>query len=358
MNFKGNLKVIVSASILFLIIYLFVAAIPLGQDIYFTPVWTRDISSPVTADSAAFKTDDIEQFSLGDYFGYFTHDGVILSSTETKNRVSVSASAWASYPQDAENTVISRPDGTPKMTVNEAGFIHLDETRTYLFIPGGDAVAQYNDTGAEIWKREHTSPITAFNSSSGGTVIGYADGMFTCLDSDGATRFSFYPGGSDQEVILGVALSADGNLAACVSGLDKQRFLLVSIDGDQYKIVKHSYLEGNLRRQAYLDFNTDGNFAFFEYSGGLGIVDCRERDITFIPFDGQISGVGECTGNNLFVALVRNVNDYTLAAIERPNHLVATTRFKATDAFLVPGGTSLYLGMDSRISKIDIRGLK
>lgn len=358
MNFKGNLKVIVSASILFLIIYLFVAAIPLGQDIYFQPVWTKDISASGSAEADAFASGPIKAFSLGNRFGYFSPDGSILSSTETQNRISVSDFAWASYPQDAESTVVSRPDGSVKLTVPAAGFVHLDGERTYLFIPGGDAVAQYDDTGAELWKREHTAPITAFNSSAGGTVIGYADGLLSCVGTDGSQRFSFYPGGSDREIILGSAISADGSLVACVCGIDRQRFLLVKIDDGHYKIVKHAYLDGNLRKRAYVGFNDSGTFAFFEYSLGLGIVDCKERELSFIPFDGEILGVGECSGDNLFVTLSRNGNDHTLAAIERPNHLVATTHFDAKDAFLIPDGSMIFVGMDERISRFDIRGLQ
>lgn len=358
MNFKGNLRVIISASILFLIIYLFVASIPLGQDIYFEPVWTKDISAPVASEASAFASGTIRPFALGNRYGYFTSDGSILSSSETNDRVSISSSAWSTYPRDAESTVVSMPDGSVKLTVPAAGFVHLDGDRTYLFVPGGDAVAQYGETGAQLWKREHTAPITAFSSSPGGTVIGYADGLVSCVGADGAQLFSFYPGGSNREIIMGAAISSDGRHVACVSGIDRQRFLLIKIDGGHYKIVKHAYLEGNLRREAYLKFTDSGAFAFFEYSGGLGIVDCREREISFIPFDGDILSVGECSENDLFVALARNGGEHTLLAIERPNHIVATTRYSARDSFLIADKASLFVGMDGKISRIDIRGLK
>ena len=358
MNIKGNLKYIIIGSILFLLIYMFVAAIPMGSDIYFEPAWTQYINTPVTADPDKFKDTSLEGFSLGHRFGYFTADGKILSSTQTDERVTVSPNAWATYPENADNTDIFNPDRTKRMTIAASGFTHLDDGRTYLFLPGGDAVSQYDDTGKKLWTREHTAPITAFNSSPKGTVIGYADGQITALKPDGSVIFSFYPEGSDYQVVLGVALSEDGTLAACVCGIDKQRFILIKITKDQYKVVFHTWLEGNLHRQAFVDFEKNGAYAFFEYSKGIGIVDCAKRNANMIPFDGEVVNMGEYPGNNLFLALIKNGANYTLEAIERPNHLVATTHFTAENAFLIQRKEAIFLGMDNRISRINIRGIQ
>ena len=358
MNIKGNLKYVIIGSILFLLVYMFVAAIPMGSDIYFEPAWTKDITKAVTTDPAKFKDTSLEGFSLGNRFGYFTADGTILSSTLTDARVTISPDAWATYPENAATTDIFNPDGTKRITVAASGFTHLDGGRTYLFLPGGDAVSQYDDSGKKMWTREHTAPITAFNSSPKGTVIGYADGQITALQSDGSEIFSFYPEGSDYQVILGVALSEDGTLAACVCGIDKQRFLLIHITNGQYKVVFHTWLEGNLHRQAYVDFEKSGKYAFFEYSKGIGIVDCVKRSANLIPSDGEVVNMGEYPGNNLFLALVKNGTSYTLEAIERPDHLIATTRFTAQNAFLIQRNEAIFLGMDDRISRINIRGIQ
>jgi len=46
MNIKANLKYILTGSVIFLIIYMFVAAVPMGSDIYFEPAWTTGINIP------------------------------------------------------------------------------------------------------------------------------------------------------------------------------------------------------------------------------------------------------------------------------------------------------------------------
>ena len=76
------------------------------------------------------------------------------------------------------------------------------------------------------------------------------------------------------------------------------------------------------------------------------------------PIEGRIRAAGECPGDALFVVLSETDGAYALSAIERPNHLVARMAFRAKDAFLVQRGTAVYLGVDDRISRIDIRGVQ
>lgn len=357
MNIKGNIKYISIGSVVFLLIYMFVAAIPMESDIYFEPVWTADITAPV-AEPAEFPASGVEAFVLGDRFGYFTSDGKILSSKPVTGRVSASATAWATYGSGASDTAVFSPDGTPKMTVSGSGFVHLDQDRTYLFLPGGGGVAKFAPDGSKSWTREHTAPLTAFNSSPAGTILGYGDGLLTLVRNDGSTAFSFYPGGSDLSVILGAAVSEDGTLAACFSGIEPQRFLLIKISGDQYKVIHHENLEGNLRRQTFVDFEENGNFAFFESDKGLGIIDCKNLETSHIPLEGEILASGEYPGDALFVILSKNGNRCTLSAVERPDHLVASEHFIADNAFLVQREKTVYLGTGQNISRIDIRGIK
>jgi hypothetical protein len=358
MNIKGNIKYIAVSSILFLLVYMFLAAIPMGSDIYFDPVWTTNIETDTEADPAQLAKPGIEAFVLGDRFGYFTDDGTVLFSKHIQDRVSASPSAWTIYGQKATDTAVFFPDGTQKLTVSGSGFVHLDEDRTYQFLPGGDAVCQYADDGSIIWKREHTAPITTFKSSGSATIIGYADGLLTCLKKDGSENFSFYPGGSDYQVILGASVSEDGSLAACVSGIEKQRFLLIRITGTQYKVIYHAYLEGNLRRQTFVSFEDSGKFAFFESENKLGIIDCQKLTASSIPIQGRIISAGQTPGDSLFMFLVKNGTKYTLEALEKHTHLVASSSFTADNAFLVQRREKIFIGTDTNISRIDIKGIK
>ncbi|OQA63374.1 MAG: hypothetical protein EWM51_10320 [Treponema sp.] len=358
MNIKANLKYISIGSIIFLVLYSFIAVKSLGADIFFEPVWTTDISEPVTDAHSTRSTAEAEAFILGNRFGFFLPDGTVLSSEKTDQKITASTFGWAVYPADAQETVLYRPDGTIRTKISEAGFVHLDQERIYLFQPGGDGVSQFDETGTKLWTREHTAPITAFRSSPKGTIIGYLDGRLVHVKPDGTEVFSFYPGGSNLQVILGAALSDDGTMAACVSGIEKQRFLLIKITGNQHKIVYHAYLDGNLRRQAFVDFEAGGQYAFFESENRLGFVDCSRYTASSIPISGKVIEAGECPGDALFVVLSKNGTTWTLSAVERPDHLVVSTNFTATDAFIIQRNDILYLGTDTHISRLNIRGLK
>lgn len=362
MNIKGNLKFIFIGSTLFLIMYLFVGAIPLGSDISFEPVWTVQLPQPETTASAGAavgaSAGAAETFVLGNAFGYFSADGTILKATYTKDRITASSFGWSINPQESINPIVYSPENEKILSIAGSGNIHLDEDRIYLFRPGGDGVSQYSKEGNLLWSKDHIAPITAFNSSKSGTIIGYADGKLSCISPDGTTLFSIYPGGSNYQIILGVALSEDGKQAICVSGIDQQRVLVISINGNQHKIVFHEYLEGNARKNCFAHFESKGLFAFVEISEALGIIECKKNILHTIPIEGEIISVGEDPNESLFMVLSKNDSVYSLTAIERPNRIVGKTTFTAQDAFLIQRGNALFLGTDSQISRINIRGTK
>ncbi len=361
MNIKGNIKYLLAGTIFFLLVYLLLAAVPLGQDFYFEPSWVRilpDNQEEQIPAAQSLQETEAEPFILGTSFGYFTGDGTLLFTGSTDNRIAISPIGWALYPHNAtETTITLAVDGT-RITIPEPGYVHLQHDRIYLFHPGGNRVSHYSSDGARLWTRANSAPITAFNTSRSGAVIGYADGNLSAVDSDGSLLSSFNPGGSDHEIILGAAISDDGSFIACVSGIERQRFIVARRMGNQYRIVFHSYLDGNLRRGAYVSFEKSGRHIFFETSSGLGVFDSVTMKSRSIPVRGRIIATGGGQENSFFTVLTRNGNRFTLSALEHPDHLVARTEFTGRHAFLRQHGSTLFLGVDNRIARIDIRGFE
>ena len=93
-----------------------------------------------------------------------------------------------------------------------------------------------------------------------------------------------------------------------------------------YAIRSYYGLEGNLRRQVYVDFEETGTHAFFECGEGLGIVDTSAPAVSIVPVRGTVIAVGTDAGTGLFTALTQDGQDCELVAIERPRYLVARTR--------------------------------
>ena len=358
--------------ILFLFIYIFAAAVPLGSDFYLKPVWVRAI----TPDSAQAELEGIgnevgaedrqagaEQFAgktpkaflTEGRFGYFTADGELLRSSPVTKRISASSAAWTEYGSNAAKTPIYRPDGSPITVIEEPGFVYIDEDRFYLFEPGGSAVKQYGNDGKPRWRYLYTAPITAFHSTESGAIIGFSDGKLVGLDSAGNVLFDFYPGGSDYQVILGAALSTDGRLAACVCGINRQRALLIRIDGNKYKIIHHRYLEGNLRRQVLVDFDVNGKNAVFECAEGIGFIDCNRLISGIMPQRGTIISSGQHPYKNITAIMSRQEQSSTLSFIEAPFYVVGQTSFPSKNTFLVQEQGTIFLATDTKLARIDIK---
>lgn len=373
MKFTAFDKRFIIFPLIFLLIYIFAAAIPLGSDLYFRPIWIRDImpnaaqaelegieeekageASPVTVVQLNGKIP--KAFITDTRFGYFTADGEVLRSSPITRRVSASSTAWTEYGGNAAKTPIYRPDGSPVTVIEEPGFVYIDEDRFYLFEPGGSAVKQYDTNGKPRWRYLHTAPITAFHSTESGAVIGFSDGKLVCLDSEGNIRFDFYPGGSDYQVILGAGISTDGCFAACVCGLNRQRVLLIRIDGNKYKIVHHRYLNGELRRQVFVDFDNEGKTAVFECAEGLGFIDCKKRESGIIPQKGMILASGQFPYQDIMAVMSRQDQTATLSLIEAPAHIVGKTVFPSKNTFLIQERNTLFLATDSKLARIDIKG--
>jgi len=360
--------------LIFLTIYIFTAAIPLGPDVYCMPLWicslipnraqsaiatfNKETVSDIQAAPEQYSGKAVKSFITGNRFGYFTEQGELLRSSLITNRATVSAKAWAEYTEQAVNTPLYKPNGEKITSIDTAGFVHIDEDRFYLFEPGGNAVAEYDEKGNRLWRQVHTAPITAFNSSSKGSIIGYSDGKLVYIDRAGKTKFNFYPGGSNYQVIFGVALSEQGQYAACVCGLDRQRVLLIRMDHTKHKIVYHEYLTGNIRRQVFVDFDQEDKNVIFECAEGMGFIDCEKLISTIIPEQGTILGWGTHAYKNMTSVLMQHNNHATIFLIEKPMHLRGKISFSADNPCLIQEGKHFFLATDTHLARIDIQGIQ
>lgn len=365
MSNKTKKKIIISALGIFFILHNFFAVKTIHSDFYFDPQWTISLPNELQNSRDSLNTENIlenleniEGFFIDNTYGYFLPDGTLISSTPTDNYLTISTFGFVEYKKDATEFIVYNPNKEILCTISDIGFAHLVHDKVYIFHPGGDSVSLYSLEGEKLWKKEHIAPITAFNSIERATVLGYADGKLLCIDLNGNELVSFYPGGSDYPIILGAALSSDASMLACVSGINPQRFILIKIEKGQFKVVMHQYLEKNSRRQLYVSFNNSGNYLFFETEDQLGFVNCKNYTLNFSPIKGKIISAGQNSLDSLLVVLSKDHNSFVLAAYETPNYLLASSNIYAQEAFLIQQKDSLYLGTDSSISKINIRGLK
>ena len=358
MPLKDKIRLIAVGSLVIFLLYFLIASKPITKDLYFLPLWSSSVENEVDGFTNKLTNQEIENikvypFLMKNKFGYFSDDGKVIMSREVMDKVSASSSYWCQYGTDAKETKIYDPFGNLVATIKAIGFVHIVKDRIYLFMPGGYGLSEYSTKGERLWKYEHTATITAFHSNDKGVVLGYSDGRVAYLDKDGNEVFNFYPGGSAYQVISGVALSGDGKFIACVSGIEKQRVLLVHVMAHHYKIVKHEYLKGNLYRQVFVSFDNDSSCAIFESSDGIGIIDCKSYQIQFIGEKEKIVNV--CDDKKLITILTQENDRCKLIIIEKPFKKVATTTFNASETFLLQDKNKLFIGSGLKISAVEIK---
>ena len=207
---KNKKKTVIVGVGIFSLVYIMFALRPLGTELHLTPEWTEDISrvqEPREGDTPI-------PYRMGQSIGYFTEDGRILSRMPFAFKAAISDQFYTTYTPDSEKVTVYNNLGAESATVKEYGFPFFDEDRIFVFLPGGSSFVQCNPDGTRRWLYESYAPVTAFSSSSNGTVAGFADGTIVAFSKDGIVNQRFKPEGSTIPVILGAAISSDGKLIA------------------------------------------------------------------------------------------------------------------------------------------------
>lgn len=351
MNFnKKKRNYLIPALSIFCILYIIFSMKPTGTEIHFTPEWTEDINHARKANEG----DMLIPFRLNNRLGYFTPDGKIDSLISFPFKSAISDKWYCTFHQNNNETDIILPNGTKAGTIKKTGFPFIEEDRIYVMQPGGTSFIRLDGEGNQSWSFENYSPVTAFSSSKGGTVAGYADGTIISFDDYGRITQRFKPSGSNIDVILGASISEDGNIVACVSGQDNQRFVVAEKNSGHSRIIFHEYLEKQLNRQTLVKFSKKSNFVYYNYSDGLGIVNLKNSKSRKIPIKGKITQIEFSENGDLVFILSRDIKTYTITVLEKNIHKMASFSYEGECSFIQTRMNSLFVGRDNKISRISI----
>lgn len=369
MKLRKKISLFVLISLLFIIIYMFFAGIPLRKELQLSPRWTTDFSTGLSSlsqdvtgvfqlKSDVSATQKTIPFKLGQNFGYFLPDGTITAFQSIPFKATISSSLWCAFSSDTKEFTVYNPTGEKICSVEGYGFPFVQDDRVFLFSPGGSTFSKYSLDGKQEWIYESYVPIVAFNSSEGGCVAGLADGNLLHFSAKATKPSSFYPGGSDYQVILGADISNSGNLVSCISGLNKQRFVLIQIQNNLPKVIYHEYLDGNVTEQCFVGFSNktdEAAIVFYQNAAGLGIYSSDESKSKNIKLDGKVLTVVEAPEENtLFVLTKVDQKLFKVYMVDNYSELSGSFSFEATNASLFVQDNSLFIGKDTSISRLDL----
>jgi len=351
MKTKKHISLYILLVLISTILYIFLAAKPLGKEYHFIPEWKKNITGP-TVQKTFTDTKPI-YFKLGQSAGYFTEDGQLTCSKTFPAKASISSDYYALYNTTSSQISFFDYNNEEKGLLEVQGYPFFEDDRIYVFMPGGSSFAKCNDDGSLLWVNENIIPITAFTSKKDFTAAGYADGTIRILNnSNGTEKTSFIPGGSDYKVIFGLDISSDGLYSASISGHDKQRFVLTKNEDKQPKIIFHKYLDSDLNRRTVVSFCDNDRQIIYNYEGYIGIYDIEKEKNTEIKIDKSVISIEET--DSLFFVLGKKDREYTVYVIEKTDNLEGSFSFTADSAFIKTRGDKLYVGQDSTISKVSI----
>lgn len=356
---KKNLYIIIC--ILFCIIYFFTAATPIKEHLHLQPVWTIDITENIpdsngTQPNVGFT----HHFKLGQNIGYYNKDGTIGLFKTYPFKASISDNYWTIYTSNVNSIHCNTPQDNASITINTTGFPFFDDDRIYVFHPSGNSFSAYNTEGICVWSHDEPAIITAFNSSQNGTVAGYSNGKIFYTDSSNSHSATFAPGGSNYNVILGIAISPNGEYVAALSGIDKQRILIAKIENRQTKIIFHTFLSTETKNQSFVYFSNDNNTVFFSTKQQLVLVSIKTLEATFLKLDGTVLNIVECSPSNtsktsiIYAVLSKIDTGYQISLINENAIKLAEFSFNADHTFIASENNSFFVGKDTSISRIDL----
>ena len=350
MDSNKKYPIIIAITLLFIILYLILAAKPLFKEYQFQPVWKINVTKQV---SEVQENEEQFYFRLGNTLGYFTDGGNITLRKTFPSLASISKDYYSIYSNGAENTSFFDNTGTQKGTIKFEGFPYIVEDMIYVMLPEGNSFVKCDSEGNPQWKYEGILPITAFKANQKYTAAGFADGSISILNSqNGYAEIQFAPGGSDMPVVLGIDISEDGNYIAAICGHNKQRFILAHREENQPKIIFHTFLDTPSARQCLIHFCNDNSRVIYNYENTIGIYDYKKNKLDSIKINSEIISIRE--SDTLVFLLGKSKRTYTVYIVEKTNTLEGSFSFEADTAFIQTGADSLYVGKDDSISKISL----
>ena len=391
---KGSKKWWYLAGLVVCIIYIFIAPRHIPIETVLRPRWITSLESnypegipsvgsegtpdepgrnmPVKlGDFSSTESGWFLPFTLGNRFGYLRDDGKFSVNQVRNGFVSISENAWAEYEALPASIQVMNPMKENVLLIeNPKGYPLFLDKRVFIVGNEQNYITALDPEGKELWTYDYPAPITCVDASQGYLLAGTLDGTVVLLDSSGTPVFTpFEPGGSRLSVILGCAISSDASRLAIISGIDKQRFLLLEhagleprssrtaggVSGDTYRVVYHEFLTDGFRRPVRVSFADNDTKIIFEREGGLGIYNISSRTSTNLSLEGELVALDNSGEDGfLFAITSQGPEEKRFIAIRYPGLIVNEAHYRSGNAFFARRGRQLYLGGDTLLASFEL----
>ena len=206
-----------------------------------------------------------------------------------------------------------------------------------------------------MWSYRFPVQLSAFASAPGLAVGGTVDGWIEGIDANGATAFTFSPGGSRLPVILGLAVSPTAEWVAAVAGLDRQRLLVLGRGGTDYRVASHRYLDSDYRSPVPLAFLGDEGYVLYMRPDGIGVWSLDGSVDGLLPVKAYDFQAAVDRDGGVAYLVARTGGDSELVAFRPPSRILGRIRLPADLQYLYLQRSSVYFCAADRLARIDFR---
>ena len=355
---KGRRKIFtVLVAVVLIAVFFFVFSEPLRPELSAAPRWTIDLSASV-ASAEASAQDRVDasavSFSTASRFGYFGTDGSIGFVGEATGPVPMSDSSYVSAElvPGGTNYSLRSPVGA-RVAELDASAPFYSSGRLFSAQADGSGVAAYDGKGNRLWSYTFPCQLSAFSAGEGLAVGGTVDGWLEGVDSGGRRAFSFAPGGSRLQVVLGLGVSRSGNWIAAVTGVDRQRLVVLGRGGADYRVASHRYLDSDYREPVRVVVLDDDRHVLYRRADGIGVWSVDGAVDELLPVKADDFDVSLDAERGLALLVARRGKKAEVVAFRLPATLLGRVPLPDGSEYVRLIGSSVYFGSGDSISRFD-----
>jgi len=286
--------------------------------------------------------------------GYFTKDLEESWGVKIKDGITLLDSSFINSSRDKKIIQIRNFDGDIKFSIEDDGYPFSISDRLYVISRDRKSLYEIEE-GRVKWSRSFNYIITSIDGNFDTTVIGFAKGFFTVLDSDGEITFDYEPGGSRVSIIYSVVISKDSKYIGIVSGLDPQRFILYERRGVEYKPYYTTTLKDEIRKSVKLFITSNNRSVFLQNSSGFFIINIEEKSDTFFESNYNLKYVEYLKELDIYLVHSGAVNYNNIKLLTPDNRVLLENNFIGEGVSVRSMNKSIYTVIDDSVIKLDIR---
>ncbi|MDP3179385.1 MAG: hypothetical protein Q8M76_15860 [Spirochaetaceae bacterium] len=351
----GKRRLATTATALAGIVYFLAFAQSLPKELVIVPAWARSVArAPTSPRSSERGGGAAIPFRTAGRFGYFRTDGEILFAAPEPYGLALERREWAEYEKDSESFSIRAATGETSATARIAGYPFFAGERRFVLGPDQASVSELGRNGDVVWSHQFSSIVTAFCGGPRMAVFGLLDGELIGIDPSGEGLLSFSPGGSRIPVILGSAANADASLVAAVSGIDRQRLVVLEKRSTDYRVLYHRWLDSDFRRPISLSFTADGRRLVYESNEGISIWDVDTNSESSIEARYRAGAGSTARRGKLIVLQTGREDDVRLLCAALPDMRIVDAALPDGAALAAVEDDSIYICVGGDILRCDL----